>query len=386
MSPTTLPFNVVEPQPPHEDKPDGAEVARMTVADPPAQQPVKIGKFTIRKAERKQAPVRINLTGLSGSGKTMNALFIAFGLTDPALPPDERWSKILLIDSENGSGELYVNTIIDLQNAKGITEAFHIGEYAYLRIDPPFTPELYIEAMAAAEQFGAEIVIVDSASHEWSGQGGCLEIVDQIKRTAKNKWTDPWGQVTPRHTKFIEKVLRCKSHVIITTRRKGDYVEQERDGRKKIEKVGTKEIQREGFEYEFTTVLDFDRETHFAIAEKDRTGLFSTSAPFRVTPDTGVKIRDWNLSGAARIGGEGAGIDKGGQQGGEGGGEATARQDALKEVYAAFRAVFTKEQVNGMAERLDALTGGYRSFQSLPDEELFRLRDRIRSGETKVGA
>ena len=46
----------------------------------------------IRKAQRKQAKIKLAMEGVSGSGKTMSALFLASGMTD--------WSKIAVIDTE----------------------------------------------------------------------------------------------------------------------------------------------------------------------------------------------------------------------------------------------------------------------------------------------
>ena len=50
-----------------------------------------------KKAERKRIFVKMALCGVSGSGKTYSALLLAQGLG----------GKIAMIDTENGSGELY---------------------------------------------------------------------------------------------------------------------------------------------------------------------------------------------------------------------------------------------------------------------------------------
>ena len=52
-------------------------------------------------AQRRKQRLKLMLTGPSGSGKTMSALVIASGLE-----PD--WSKIALVDTEHGRGELYI--------------------------------------------------------------------------------------------------------------------------------------------------------------------------------------------------------------------------------------------------------------------------------------
>jgi len=55
---------------------------------------------------------------------------------------------------------------------------------------------------------------------------------------------------------------------------------------------------RDGAEYEFTTVLDLVHDGHFAVASKDRTGIFSTD-PKPITVETGKAFADWLAGGTA---------------------------------------------------------------------------------------
>lgn len=52
--------------------------------------------LNIRPSTRKQAKIKLALQGCAGSGKTYSALLLAYGMTSD-------WSKIAVIDSENGS-------------------------------------------------------------------------------------------------------------------------------------------------------------------------------------------------------------------------------------------------------------------------------------------
>ncbi len=231
--------------------------------------------FVVKTAERKNVKLKIGMSAASGHGKTMSSLLLAFGMTGD-------WKKVGLIDTEQGSGELYS----------------HLGPYKYLRFDPPYAPDNYIEAMKAMVKEGVEVMIVDSVSHEWDGVGGCLEIVERLKPTMRNEF-GAWGKVTPMHKKFIDAILQSPVHLITTTRRKQDWVlEENSKGKQAPKKVGMKEIQREGFEYELTVSFEFDKE-HQVLASKDRTGLFGTDVPFVITAETGKKIKEWNESGAA---------------------------------------------------------------------------------------
>lgn len=224
------------------------------------------------KAMRKKAKLRLALTGPSGSGKTYGALQIAVGIG----------GKIALIDTEKGSASLYA----------------HLAEFDVLELDPPYTPERFIEAVKTAEVSGYDILIIDSITHEWSGVGGCLELVDDIAKAKYrgNSWS-AWNDVTPRHRAFLDSLLRSPMHVIVTARSKTETAQTEENGRKKVVKLGMKAEQRDGVEYEFTTVLDIVHDGHAAIATKDRTGLFANTDPKQITPETGKSLLNWLESG-----------------------------------------------------------------------------------------
>jgi hypothetical protein len=226
----------------------------------------------LRKAERKQAKLRIGLSAPSGAGKTYSALLLASGIASS-------WDKIALIDTESGSGELYA----------------HLGNYNVIQLEAPFSPERYIEYIQACEEAGMEVIIIDSTSHEWEGKGGCLEINESIAQSKfrGNTWS-AWSETTPRHQRFIQAIVGSKCHIITATRNKIDTVMTED---KKVKKVGTKEIQREGFEYELTVNFNIDRDTHKVIASKDRTEIFENVDPFVITEETGKKLIKWALDG-----------------------------------------------------------------------------------------
>jgi hypothetical protein len=218
----------------------------------------------LRKATRKKAKIRLGLSAISGGGKTYSAILIAKGLCGDL-------SKVAIIDTENGSADLYA----------------HLGDYNVLSLAPPFSPERYIEAIRSCEKEGMEVIIIDSISQEWDGKGGCLEIVESLG----GKYQD-WAKVTPRHQAFLESILHSPSHIITTVRRKQDY-EMIKDGNKvKIEKAGLREITREGFEYELTINLEMDIQ-HNASASKDRTNLFMGKPSFVPTEETGRLIANW---------------------------------------------------------------------------------------------
>lgn len=232
------------------------------------------GTSGLRKATRQKAKIRLGLSAVAGGGKTMSSLLIAKGLSKGDL------SKVAMIDTENGSGDLYA----------------HIGPYNVLPLQAPFTPEKYIAAIKECEDAGMEVIVIDSITHEWDGKGGCLEIQADLG----GRYQD-WKTVTPRHQAFINAILQSKCHVITTVRRKQDYdMAKTEGGKTTVAKVGLKEITREGYEYEVTTNLELDQR-HNATASKDRTGLFMGQPPFVPSEETGLKILEWCESGVEVI-------------------------------------------------------------------------------------
>lgn len=233
-----------------------------------------MSNLQLRTAERKQARLRIGMFGPSGAGKTMSALRLAHGMTD--------WTKIAIIDTENGSADLYS----------------HIGPYLVLSLTAPYSPERYIEAIKACEEAGAEVIIIDSITHEWSGVGGILELADQLSVAAKNSFT-VWNKLTPRHNAFIKTILESPRQIICCGRTKQEYVmnEVEKNGKKVIvpEKIGLKAITREGFDFEMTISFDIAI-NHYATTTKDRTGLFMGKPEFVIDESTGQTLKEWNAS------------------------------------------------------------------------------------------
>lgn len=234
-----------------------------------------MGRFVVRDARREEAKLRLFVDSPSGGGKTYGALLLAKGLG----------GKIVVIDTERKSSMKY----------QGRPE---LPEFRVIEFDPPYSPESYIEAIDAAEADGAAVIIIDSTSHEWEGPGGCLELVDEIARAKfrGNTWS-AWSELTPRHRRFIDRMLSSKCHIIATARAKTETSQVEDGGRKKVVKLGMKSIARDGTEFEFDVVLNIVHDGHFAVASKDRTGIFSGD-PKPITEETGRKLAAWLSDGS----------------------------------------------------------------------------------------
>ena len=227
--------------------------------------------MAFRKAERKKAKLRLGITGPAGSGKTYGALLVAFGLG----------GKIAMIDTENGSGDLYAN----------------LGDYDVCSITAPYEVKKYLAAIHEAEQAGYDIIIIDSLSHVWSGEGGLLDMQGKIAASSRsgNSYM-AWREVTPWHNKLIDAMLSSPAHIIATMRSKTEYIQAENErGYKEIRKVGLAPVQRDGMDYEFGVVFDLTA-NHMATVSKDRTSIFDGQI-FSLSQDTGRTLREWLDSG-----------------------------------------------------------------------------------------
>jgi ABC-type dipeptide/oligopeptide/nickel transport system ATPase subunit len=219
----------------------------------------------LRKAKRSEAKLKLGLSGPSGSGKTYSSLLLAKGLMGSL-------DDVAILDTENGSADLYA----------------HLGSYSVLTFDPPYSPQRYVNAINMFVKEGVKCMIIDSASHEWSGVGGCLDMVKNL-----GGGFDKWNKVTPMHNEFLQAIISAPIHIIATTRRKQEYTMEENEkGKKTVKKLGLAEVQRDGFEYELTTTFDISIE-HYATPSKDRTGLFPEDVPFKISEETGKALANW---------------------------------------------------------------------------------------------
>ena len=175
--------------------------------------------FSLRPAVREKIGLLFGIAGASGSGKTFSALLLAKGIANGT-------GRIAVIDTEAGRALHYAPN-------PGKTAADQPGSFDFLHLDfqPPFTPERYIEAIRACEEAGATVIVVDSMSHEWSGEGGCSDIqTEEATRMATGKdgvlaaWrldamTAPaWKKPKMRHQRMMARLIQSRTHLIFCFR------------------------------------------------------------------------------------------------------------------------------------------------------------------------
>ena len=225
-----------------------------------------------KKAERDDRDVKMALMGPAGCGKTFSGLTIA---TELAKHLD---TKIAVIDTERRSASLYADMF----------------DFDTLPLDS-YEPQKYIEGIKAAAKAGYGILIIDSLSHAWAGQGGILDTVDAVAARSKSGNTYiAWRSVTPLHNQLVDTILNYPGQVIVTMRTKMDYVQEKNDrtGKTEIRKVGLKPIQREDVEYEFDIVCDMDLD-HNLVVSKTRCHSLTDKRFHKPGADFTQHLIDW---------------------------------------------------------------------------------------------
>lgn len=155
--------------------------------------------YRFRDAKRKESKAIIGLYGPSGAGKTYSALLLGRGLIGPN-------GALGIADSEHKRGELF-------------SDIPELGGYKHTDIEPPFTPQTYIDCIEDAVKAGLECLVIDSLSHEWEGTGGVLEMA-AANRVASGASINNWNKPKTEHNKLILAITRSPIHLILCFRAK----------------------------------------------------------------------------------------------------------------------------------------------------------------------
>ena len=230
--------------------------------------------FEITIAKRQGARLLIQLSGVSGSGKTYTALQLAYGLAG------NDGNKIIGIDTENRRMSLYADA---LPNG---------ARFRTLDFYAPFSPKRYIEAIKAACDAGAEVIVIDSVTHEWESEGGCEWIANQ------SRFPD-WKTAKAEHKRFMTFMLQCPAHIIACTRarEKTDF----KDPKNPVN-LGVQPIQEKNFSFEATVslmMLDQGKRQDVLKCPAELQSILGRGKGY-ITAEDGVKLRQW-VDGAEPI-------------------------------------------------------------------------------------
>ncbi len=229
--------------------------------------------LSFQRASKKSARLRMALIGVAGSGKTYTALSIAQHLG----------KRVAVLDTERGSASKYSD----------------LFEFDVLEPEN-FSPKTYIDAIEAAAEAGYDVIVLDSLSHAWTGQGGALEMVDKAARRSQTSNTfGAWRDVTPLHNAMVDAMIGAKIHIIATMRAKTEYVqERDKNGKTTVRKVGMAPVQRDGLEYEFDVVADLDQDNNFIVG-KTRCSAIAGMVVNKAGREVATKLNAWLSDGGA---------------------------------------------------------------------------------------
>lgn len=265
--------------------------------------------FTIRPAVREKIGLLFGIAGASGSGKTFTALTLAKGIANGT-------GKIAVIDTEAGRALHYAP-----KPSKPPGEQPGTFEFLHLDFQPPFTPERYIEAIRACEAEGATVIVIDSMSHEWSGEGGCSDIqAAEAERMATNRSTGQveawkvetmtapaWKKPKLRHTRMMSRLIQTRTHLIFCLRAQEKIKIVPKQGGKgtEIVPVGFQPICEKSFMFELSGSMTLHPETpgmpRYDLQHKlndELRRIFPEGQ--RIGLEGGKRLRQWAESGAER--------------------------------------------------------------------------------------
>ena len=158
--------------------------------------------YTFRRAVREKVQLIIGLSGGTGSGKTMSAMRMAKGMA--------HGKPFCVIDTENGRASHYADQFV----------------FDVLDLRAPFSPERYSDAIAAADKAGYHVIVVDSMSHVWAGDGGVLDWQEaELERMAGQDYQRreackmaAWIKPKLAHKHMMSTLLQVKAHIILAFR------------------------------------------------------------------------------------------------------------------------------------------------------------------------
>lgn len=264
--------------------------------------------FTLRPAVREKIGLLFGIAGASGSGKTFSALTLAKGIANGT-------GRIAVIDTEAGRALHYAPKPGEEADATK-------GTFNFLHLDfqPPFTPERYIEAIRACEEGGATVIVIDSMSHEWSGEGGCSDLqMAEATRMATdregklNEWkieamTAPaWKKPKLRHMRMMARLIQTRTHLIFCLRAQEKIkIVKKADGKgTEIVPVGFQPICEKNFMFELSGSMTLHPESpgepRYDLPCKlnsELRGIFAEGQ--RINADAGKRLRLWAESGSDR--------------------------------------------------------------------------------------
>lgn len=265
--------------------------------------------YEFRPAKRENVGLWINLVAGTGGGKTFTAMCLAHGIAGD--------KPFAVIDTEN-------------RRALHYADRFRF-DHAELR--PPFRPAAYADAVIAADAAGYPVIVIDSGSHVWAGDGGVLdwqdEELDEMVKRAKSRndsraeWQiresgkmAAWIRPKMAHKQMVQKLLQVRAHVILCLRAEEKIEMVRKDGKTEIVKKQSL-TGHDGWIPICEKNLPFEATCSFLLLaskpgvpipiklQEQHRELFPLDK--QITEDSGVKLARWAAGGTTKTASSGAG-------------------------------------------------------------------------------
>lgn len=241
-----------------------------------------------RPATRENVNLLIGLAGGTGSGKTFTGMRLASGMA--------KGERFAVIDTENGRASHYADQF-----------KFDVAD-----LHAPFTPAAYTEAILAADKAGYTVIMVDSMSHEYAGEGGVLDMQEaeyQRMGGRDNVKVASWIKPKGEHKRMVQRLLQTRAHLILCFRAE-PKIEIAKEGNKTVivpkkSLVGLDgwiPVAEKNLPFELTVSLLFTADAPgvpkpIKLQEQHR-ALFPLDKP--VTEESGRLVATWAAGGAAK--------------------------------------------------------------------------------------
>lgn len=161
-------------------------------------------KFESEPAVRKQTPLFVGLFAPTGGGKTFSALRLATGIQRVVGGP------IFGIDTESNRMLHYADSF----------------KFTHVPFGAPFSPDDYKDAIQYCVDKGAKTIIIDSMTHEHTGEGGVLEWHQAETQRLAARWNcsedkaqmAAWKEPKQSRRRLIDKILHVNVNMVFCFR------------------------------------------------------------------------------------------------------------------------------------------------------------------------
>lgn len=244
--------------------------------------------YTFRPAVREAVGLLIGLAGASGSGKTMSAMRLASGIV--------------------GKGNRFA--VIDTEARRSLHYA-EMFDFDMCELHPKFRPDNYAEAIIAADKAGYEVIVVDSMSHEWAGEGGVIDFQDEeLDRMAGDDWKKreackmaAWIKPKTQHKMMVQKLLQIKATIILCFRAEEKVKMEKENGKTVIVPIGWQPICEKNLPFELTVSFlltpDAPGMPKPLKLQEQHKALFPLDKP--INEESGRLVAEWAAGGEKQV-------------------------------------------------------------------------------------